>query len=161
MRRGVALLIALLAGSASASEFAVGFNTLSWHSQPNLETVTPGIYFRGDGEVFGEIGVYRNSIGFPTVHAAIGYSYKAHDWDVSLAAGVSYGYRERKEWYWPDGSAPNFYTYGPPKAKLLVMPSVGYKITPEWGVRVFAIPAFRNKSDAYCVSLAIERTFGR
>jgi hypothetical protein len=159
MRRGAAALALLLAGNASAGDFAVGFNTLSLHSQPNYEIATPGIYVRGDGEIFGELGLYRNSIGFPTVHAAIGYSYKAHDWDVSLAAGFSYGYRERKEWYYPDGSAPNFYTYGPPKINPLVMPSVGYRITPEWGARIFLVPAIRNRSDAYCVSLAIERTF--
>jgi hypothetical protein len=152
------LLAILLCSNAAAADWAVGINTVSWHSQPGYETFTPGVYVRGDGPVFGEVGVLRNSYGFTTVHAAIGYSYKLGDWDLSIAAGASYGYRVRNEWTNPDGSVA-YYTYEPPKILPMLMPSIGYRITPEWVVRVFTIPALKSRTDAYCLSLAIERLF--
>jgi hypothetical protein len=159
MRRTIiAALLAATGFAASAADFAVGLNTLSWHSRSGYETVTPGLYVRGDGPLFGELGILRNSYGFTTLHSAIGYSHKTGNWDLSIAAGISYGYRDRTDWIYPDGSHA-YYTYGPPKLNPLVLPSVGYRITEQWGARLFIIPALKGHSDTYCLSLAIERTF--
>lgn len=158
-RRIIAAAIAAVAGSVMASDFAVGINTLSLHSKDGFETVTPGLYVRGTGTVFGEAGAFRNSYGFTTVHVGIGYSYPIGDWDLSIAVGASYGYRERQEWFYPDGSAPNFYTYESPKILPMVMPSVGYRFNEEWGARLFVLPPVKGKADAWCASFAIERYF--
>jgi hypothetical protein len=154
----IAAAIAAVAGSAYGSDFAVGINLISYHTKPGYETVTPGLYVRGDGPVFGEIGILRNSYGFTTVHAALGYSYKTGDWDLSIAAGFNYGYRKQQEWIWADGSHA-YYTYEPPKINPMLMPSVGYRIDKEWGVRAFVLPAIKSRSDAWCFSIAVERYF--
>jgi hypothetical protein len=63
---------------------------------------------------------------------------------------------------WADGPNAGAYaytTYEPPKANPLVMPSIGYRFDHEWGVRTFVIPALKGKSDAWCISIAVERYF--
>jgi len=154
-----AVALACVALNAAAADFAVGVNAISLHSQSGYESITPGLYVRGAGPAFGELGVLRNSIGFTTVHAGIGYVHTMGRFDAGLSVGVSYGYRDRQEWFYPDGSAPNFYTYGPPKFRPMIAPSVGYRIDDEWGARLFVLPAIKGKTETWCLSFAIERFF--
>ena len=155
-RATVAAILALAPIAASA--FGVGLNALSIHSQPGYESITPGAYVRSDGPLYAAGGIYRNSFGQPTVHAGIGYAFQVGRWDAGALVGGTYGYRKRQEWFYPDGSAPNFYTYGKRELRLMVAPSVGYRIGDE-AVRLFVLPKVKDRTDTWVFSIAVERYF--
>ena len=155
----LAILVAVIAGSAQA-QLTVGANLYSWHSKSDYPEVyqyqsfTPGVYARYGSDWFVEGGVYRNSQGFVSPHIGGGYSWQWSRFDLSIAAGGVYGYRDWYGWVRPDGST--YVTYGPAELRAFVIPSIGLKLGDGWKARAFLIPAV-EKDKVYCVSFALER----
>lgn len=173
----ILLLCLMMISNTYASDFAVGINAFSIHSKGGYEAFTPGIYVRGTGDLFGEIGILKNSYGDPTVHTGIGYSYKFNEkWDISLAVTLTYGYKQ-----WEKVETKTVYhdfainkdieivtgsTWQQEK-RFLVVPivSAGYKFYEDWGIRMFVIPPNNNRKyeakpePAWCFSFALEKYF--
>lgn len=154
----------IMAASAQAQEreqFVVGVNVASWHG-PNefdypYETWTPGIYVRENKAFFKEVGIVRNSQGFWSGHAGVGYEWDlGHGLDVSVVGGAIYGYRDWLQWVNADGST--FYTYGPPELRGFIIPSVGVEVARNLKVRTMLVPKV-GQVDAWAISVGLEGKF--
>jgi hypothetical protein len=158
----VAALALIFAPRAEGAEVTVGVNLYSWHTpSPYPDSYvykawTPGVYARIGEEWFAEAGVYRNSQGFASPHLGGGYSWQWSRFDLSIAAGAVYGYRDWQGWIRPDGST--YLTYGRAELRPFVIPSVGVKLADRWKARAFFIPA-AEKDSSYCISIALEKSF--
>lgn len=133
----LALLLAAPAAAACERVEAVGLHALSWHSKPNLNGATPGLYLRLDCGV--QAGTFYNSERRQSFYLAYVLEHDFGPASLGVLAGAATGY---------DRGAVS------PLAGV----GAGIDLTDNLGLRLFYGPGGKER-DIHTVHAALEWRF--
>lgn len=143
----VAVCAFVLAVCAQAQDkpWALGLHLGSVHDLNSYENNNVGAYVKFHNW---SVGAYQNSVRKQSVYAAYTYELMTPSMpvldSVALTVGLTSGYPKKIE-----GT----------NLSMLFVPTMGFKLTPDFWLRVAVLPAFEQFNRSTAVHFMVEKTF--